>query len=558
MEPYRTEGGAALVSCPRHRAVGAPLVRGEATAQLAAASTRRWPKASPFARAYSKWLFPLIDVRDWGARRTAEMPAAKDRPVEAGFYVTTNNQWDDWHSGRRLLMRFRPRELPIYRLDGHTRPGKRLPAEKLLVTVGRHEWLAMVMVDVDAHDGEADAPRAFDWARDTYFGGDLYDEPADRGHHGYLLLDRRGVPDAELNALLHRAHVGIGELAKAAGHRAPVEIKGRVTLLDGRGLILTRGGLFAPPRLPDGWDSLRRLRGSTVHPLDVLHRIIADAGQLRMPPAGPTAAGTTSSSSEVEDRPSGQAPGRGEGASGTHTIKPSFPSVPRGGPYELKLKVCHELARRMGRVPTVAEVSAEYDPLRNHESDTVRVRNIEKAVRACARTFAPSKAGGAGGAGVGWCASRESLLQAVRTHVSGAMYDKIGMVAEEEVAVALYLLTRNSFARQRDVDHQWTFGYDAIQAMFHELLGHGVKREKIPLIKSLLVASGLADCFDPAYQVGVGGRKGIAIKYHIGKRHPRYVEFLRHCESHGIHVRRAAEQREADGQARCLAGCGAT
>jgi hypothetical protein len=77
--------------------------------------------------------------------------------------------------------------------------------------------------------------------------------------------------------------------------------------------------------------------------------------------------------------------------------------------------------------------------------------------------------------------------------------------------------------------------------MFWQLCGHGVKRGKIPVIKALLVTSGLADCFDPDYQVAVRGRKGIAMKYHIGKCHPRYVEFLRHCEAEGIEVRRVAE-----------------
>jgi hypothetical protein len=208
--------------------------------------------------------------------------------------------------------------------------------------------------------------------------------------------------------------------------------------------------------------------------------------------------------------------------------------------------VCTVLAQQLGRVPTVKEVATVYDPLRDHPSDALRVRNIAKAIRACAKTF---DASAASGKGESWEAARDELLQAVRRCVTPVTYEQaghpkwIGKIKEAELAVALFHLTLNSFARQRDPDWQWTFGYDSIQAMFRQLCGHGVKRAKIPVIQRLLVTSGLAECFDPEYQIATESRKGIAKKYHVGKNHPRYAAFLRHCETHAIHVRWVADSR---------------
>jgi hypothetical protein len=357
-----------------------------------------------------------------------------------------------------------PRRLPIYRLDGHTRDGDRPDADKLLVTVGRHSWLAVAILDVDGHSGEKDVRQAFSWAEATYFGGEVYDEPADRGHHGYPLFDRNGVTDQELNELLHRAHNAIGALAKAAGFKAPIEIKGRITLLDHRGCVIPgkRGGLFALPRLPSGWDSLERCRGSVIHGLDALRRIIADEEQLlrgnkpMTPDCVGSAASASSESPDEAARAGASRRARRQRASGTHTVKLFSPLIclSAANPYELKLRVCQELARALGRVPTVEEVSVAYDPLRDHPSDPIRVRNIGKAIRACARTFDPSKLGRAGD----WTVARAALLQAAHAQVTDAVYDKGGgskwraKVSEEELVVALYALTLNSFAQQRDPD----------------------------------------------------------------------------------------------------------
>jgi hypothetical protein len=506
------EGSAATVPCPGHAAADTPLDDAEAIARLAAESTRR-RKASPFATAYSKWLFPLIDVRDWGTRRR--------------FRITTNDAWNDWYSGRRDVMRFPPRKLPIYRLDAHTRPGHRHDADKLLVTVGRHEWLAMVMLDADGHHGEPDVRRAFDWARDTYFGGDLYDEPADRGHHGYPLFDRRGVSDEELNDLLHRADVALGASGKAAGKAAPLELKARVTLLDARGHIVKRGGLFAPPRLPCGWESLDQLRGSTVHPLDVLRRIISGGKRLTINRAQVTVP-TPAGAAKVSRRPSGPTGGRYS-----------------SDPHELKLQVAQKLFSDLGRRPTLAEALAEYNPLRDHASDPVRERKMRAAIDVAARTFDPSKCKPR----VSWEGERARLVALAESHCTRAAFeaagreDYFGSISATEFGMALFSLEAESFTKKPagEAFRQFTWGKKSIREMLAALSGGGIQSGKLTAVRDVLAAAGLAEVVDSRWRVASDGRPGISKKYHIGPAHPRYGEFVKWADANGVGVVKVAD-----------------
>ncbi|MDB5297582.1 MAG: hypothetical protein JWO31_3565 [Phycisphaerales bacterium] len=490
----------------------------------------------PLAHDFWRFLDPLID------------------PLEGGFFDPRIERVRHRHNNEWLRRKLTAGDFDPGRVAGRWRrdlTAHLAGAERLHYVARPDSGRVMLCVDTDAHHGEPDAAALAAWVTDRYFPGS-YVEPSRRGHHGHVLLDRepgRLGPEA-FNDLADAAHRGLRALAPAAGFRAQVELKGRYTIYDPReAQVVKRGGLASVPRLPNGRADLERLARAPVFGVDVLERIVRDAephlnSEQRERGARALVTGPGNPSSPN----TGCLPTSADGAAG-------------GDAMERMRSCCRDLARALGRVPTLDELLADY--ARHHPDrpcDADRRRRARDAVKYAHKVFDPAKAGGGGGPA--WSAAREALVRAVEAHCTPATFrvervarrsgevvadDWSGRLPAEALAVVLYTVTKGSFDRRADPRDQWTCGTESLRAMFKTLKAAGEYRgpspgtNKLVAAKRVLEAAGLIACFDAGYNVGAWGGKAMSKKYHVGSAHPRHAEFLR--ASAGFPATRAADAR---------------
>jgi hypothetical protein len=116
-------------------------------------------------------------------------------------------------------------------------------------------------------------------------------------------------------------------------------------------------------------------------------------------------------------------------------------------------------------------------------------------------------------------------------------------VTDEDLAVGLYVVMRNSFAVRDDARLQWTCPVACFAGMFRVLRRAGLtrrgggKRNKVVAVKRILERAGLIECLDRRR------RKGVGHKYTIGPNHWRYGEFVRF--SQGVRVRYVRDEGAA-------------
>ena len=161
-------------------------------------------------------------------------------------------------------------------------------------------------------------------------------------------------------------------------------------------------------------------------------------------------------------------------------------------------------------------------------------RAKQGALRYRAKTFDPARACEAGFEH--W---RPRLIEAVRAHCRDRTCRCSTHIGDEDLAIGLYVVQRNSFKVQDDPKHQFTCEYGSFAGMAEALKAAGLtsrlfgNRNKTFAVKQILERAGLIECIDRQY-VAAGPHDGVGQKFTVGPNHWRYAEFVRWAE--GIRV----------------------
>ena len=382
------------------------------------------------------------------------------------------------------------------------------------------------MIDFDAHKGQTDAADAARFIVQTHFPG-AYSEPSPRGYHLHPLIRIGWIRRTDFNELLRQLEHHLGMLLKQQGFASIVEVKGTYTELTLDRKVYRRGLLAAVPRLPGGEVDLERLIASPVFTTARFAQIREDAESLN---------------SERQEK--------------RHNVCVSWNSESRSrnGPldptsaWERMRWACLEFIHSRGRLPSdEAELCAYYKVLyRTDDGNRGRVRRAKQVLQYAAQTFDPARAGEGG-----YERYRGELLAAVRTYCVDRTTKYMAEITEEDLAVGLFLVQRNSFAVQDDARLQWTVPVNAFPGIFAalcsaKLINRRCNRNKAIALKGILQRAGLIECIDNKYKPA--GGYGIGKKYTIGHNHWRFAEFVRF--SQGLHVEYVSKVRPVPGGTR--------
>jgi hypothetical protein len=193
--------------------------------------------------------------------------------------------------------------------------------------------------------------------------------------------------------------------------------------------------------------------------------------------------------------------------------------------------VCFRFTEEYRRMPDVEELLAYYERAQDAGPATpARRKRARDAIRYRAMTFDYAAAPQAG-----YESSKDSLLDAVRTHCHDRPGGRRHTLTDEDLAIGLYVVTRASFSLHDDPALQWTVGHSAVIGMFDALRADGATQRRCPdrnksgAILRALERAELIECLDRRYKPA--GKRGICRKWTVGPAHPRYAAFVRFSET---------------------------
>lgn len=464
---------------------------------------RRRTRYDPLTCAMGDWMFKyasagcespatsLIDRNDFGVRN-----ARTGTPV----YAATTAQLNAW-SCRQL--RFPPATLTRTHLQQH------LHGRQKAYYLSRHaSGFAFPMIDVDAHHGETDAPDVAAFIEAAYFPG-IYREPSPRGEHLYAVVRTEGLSPAAVNRLMGDLKTSLRAAVRSEGFRSTVDVTGTMTTW--RDGLLSRGLLAAVPFLPRALRDFERLASAPTFTLADVSRCVRD---------GLTRAEFDTSLEHIDARLRTQSQGSSSSALRRR----------RRSPHEFETSDCalermRWASYQFARLPTVPALLTLYEEhYQTHPADTGRRQRAEFAIRVRRRSYDAEKA-----ASARYHQQRDDLLSAVRVHCQDRS-SKLGRpITDEDLAIALFVVTAGSFTKHAEPEMQWTIGHAAVIGMFARLRNDGEttatcsNRHKSCALLGILQRARLIELLDSGY-VPSGG-SGISRKWIIGTNHPRAQEF---------------------------------
>lgn len=470
---------------------------------------RQRPRYSRLTLDFANHLLPLIDPLDWGYDGSNGTP----------IYATDNGRLEIYYQKIEMIF---PQRLTRTTIQRHLQK-----KDRLHYTSRRTSGFALLMFDVDAHSGQTDAHDTAVWLRDTYFRG-AYLEPSRRGYHLYVCVRVREPRRTSVNALAASVERDLRILLDDRGFESTVEVRGTFTEVRD-GVIYRRGKLAAMPTLPHGSESLRLLVEAPVHLPRALYTILDHADMIaEFHEANTTGCG---------DLEKGEQKWVGDVASNRTNppkVLPENPSLlevcvsrsphdrfrrlETSDAYDRMTACCWDFTLVHKRLPVDEdELLDAYAAIYGHDGErgmSQRRRRARDVLTRRMRTFRPDKA-----QATGYRASHTRLLSAVRLHCTDRTSGYRCRITDEDLAVALYVVERNSRPANRREKWKGTCGYDAFRGMFRELknagvISRGFNRNKVTALKLILQRAGLIDCTDSRY-IPAGKGRGVAMKYSV-------------------------------------------
>jgi hypothetical protein len=380
--------------------------------------------------------------------------------------------------------------------------------EEIHVRPARGSGFALLMIDVDAHEGQQDALEAVQWIQSTYF-PESYLEPSKRGYHLYLVVRVGFCKRDRFNQLMNLAEIKLKRLV-ADSFESTVELCGRFTEWSGR-TVIGRSKPFQAPRCPNGQLDLERLISLPIY-LPVVFKPLCDHAEA------------------LEELDHTQT-SRTVDTSGPVKCRQKIKLVPKDtdDAFDRMVKACFHFTQVHRRLPEIDELVSHYEQLYDRVGDHDTRRRAVDAIKQRAKKFDPSKVGTAG-----FLDMKPKLLGAIRSRHHTQTSSTVD--EEEDLAIALYAYTVTSFTKNENPRRQWTIGYDAIMGMFQILNDEGVTtrtckwRNKVLSLRTALLNAGLIEAMDVRFVPSKNGT-GICQKYTIGPSHWMYPNFQRFAET---------------------------
>lgn len=314
--------------------------------------------SNPLALRFARWAYHYIDRYEYGVRSQG----AVVRAISDKEYAVAN------HTNNRRVIAMR--RLRAGRIDRHLMNLD--VAETVYYTSLRSAPAALLMVDIDAHEGEQDAQQVAEWIRFHWL-KDCYVEPSTHGlgRHLYILVPAGTLPRLEINRRMELVASALAYLVHAEGWESKVcGIYGTYSIRSNSG-FLERGRLAKLPR-PQTEEQFLSLKTLPLTNWRLLGDIVNSAGAALTPPSAipPIKCNTIGVSSDAPDWVCNDPDG-----------------------FKRKLDACLRLSRELRRIPTPAELLTYYEEnyLTTGPRDRERERQIRNTCEFVANTFDPKK-----------------------------------------------------------------------------------------------------------------------------------------------------------------------
>lgn len=473
-------------------------------------------KYDPLVTAYSKWLFQYIDLYDWGYWSSRlKSPITNINNEDFSEMIARRAFKGNRFTKTKIQKNITKQQTFYYRSDKRSK-------------------YALIMLDIDGKNGEEDVSSLKDFIIRRYHRG-VYSEPSTSGtgHHIYILINRKKLTPHEFNDLLSIYRRSLRKIIVHHGFKAVFDKTGgnysltqcrtingikRYSFIPGK-----RGILAKVPYLPQGWESLDQLKHAPIQTPKALQKVIKEAEKLEKKLQYVNTQYITynifTSDSETEVKIDRKTPHELDAFIRTHNAYTSFITRYGRKPYdEVELRRFYE-DNNYG--------TGVGDSIKRQE----RCRNVFEYRKTLPNPTLKNKS----------CTIKE-CQRLVEQYVKPECYktakiDKGRSITHDDLAIGLYVITRNSTKRGERYDRWFTTGNDSIIEAFSviKMMGkskRGCNTTKSVAIKNILCNAGLIYCLDNTWFHG-GPKMGRCKKFGLGINHPLREAFLILQEEHG-------------------------
>ncbi len=456
-------------------------------------------KYDTLTRRYAKWLYRYIDRFDWAA----------SLPDGSNYHRNCEN----W---KLIDSPFPPQKLTQTTVEQHLNR-----TTKLHYLSSKQADNALIALDFDEHHEEGDSQDAAMYVQEHYL-PDTFLERTPHGCRLFYLLAIGNCQRANVNDYLAALEHQLSIVVKDAGFKSPIEVLGGYTVTDRRIGNISRGQTASIPMIWNGMADMDRLEAlQPIYAAEAFQSIYNDACSVVGDTGDTTAASTPYTSLDVYV------------AQGNRTG--TFRTMNNTDAFDRMVKLCFDYTVVNKRMPDCSELleryATLYGPSSSPDHEQRRIQRAEHAIKGRAKTFDESKA-----AESGYETAKPKLLEAIAKYATDKSHKYDRSISDEDLAIGLYLVQRNSFGIADTPKLQYTCPNNAFTKMFDTLRVDGLtsrcgkNRRKLVAIKTILERAKLIECVDAEWVHYGDGRAGLGKKYTIGRNHWRYADFVRFSE----------------------------
>lgn len=325
----------------------------------------------PLTTRFGRWLYQYANRLDYGI-----VQQTSDGSMRPGRALPDDHHYGAWELSKRKL---KLRMLDHHLMNQH-------PADTLYYTSDPKRERGLLMLDIDAHEGQTDAADLAAWIEARFLPG-AYSEPSTHllGRHMYFLVPAGNVRRFELNDRFKLVASALRGLADDEGYESTVcGIYGTYSIRDGHGGFKCRGSLGKIPR-PKTEDDLNALKNVRCHDWSYLGSIVNHAEALGL-------------LVEADRKKVGEKKQAGNSGYIYSTLGYTPPSTSKYGPtstnsFHRKVWAVDDFFRRRKRYPSIIEALDFYEINCNCDGirDRKRIRDMTGAIRLHQNWYDPTK-----------------------------------------------------------------------------------------------------------------------------------------------------------------------
>ena len=375
----------------------------------------------------------------------------------------------------------------------------------------------LTCVDLDAHEGQVDVDRAMKCVMELFPNSYWQPSTGGRGRHVFVKIDVKYKRRHSVNCVLRELQSALRRVLLSRGVETTLDVIGTYTLKEEReDGIEARMGQLCPLPKPLTEEALKSFIDAPIWEYQRVLEVAAGDSQTRAVD-GRLYRPDVSGPSVVEDCFSGD-------------------SFIRMGEAKRDYSTLFQAD------PDLDQLLSHYQHLYPNTGpcNPGRVKRVKYVLKTS--DFNPDKA-----CGSGWSNMTHSLLQSITQYVKPEYFEDLKYnrnLTNEDIALALYAITLNSFAKQDSAIKQYCVPLAAFSGVVEHLRNEGLtdramnRRNKIKGCKTILERSGLIQCLDDSYRFSIcpisGERDkdyGVGKKYVPSVNHPMFERWCRWAEN---------------------------